>query len=92
MPSAYKDKQIALRRLLLDGRGELNNEARILVADMRAFCQADGRPVIKYSPQTGVIDPVATAVAAARREVYDRYRRMLNLDDYVDINLRDDNA
>lgn len=92
MASNYREKQIALRRLTLDGKGNLTREARMIVADMRAFCQADGRPVIKYSPTTGAIDPVATAVAAARREVYDRYRRMLNLDEYVDINLRDEDA
>lgn len=90
VPTRYKRKQIAIRRLLLDGKGNLNPDARVIVADLRAFCQADGRPVIKYSPVSGAVDPVATAAAVARREVYDRLRRMLNLDDYTDINLRDD--
>jgi hypothetical protein len=90
MAVPYKRKQIALRRILLDGKGRLNQDARVIVADLRAFCQADGRPVLKYSPISGSVDPVATAAAVARREVYDRFRRMLNLDDYTEINLRDD--
>jgi hypothetical protein len=37
-----------------------------------------------------MIDPVATAAAVSRREVYDHLRRLLNLDDYTDVNLRED--
>jgi hypothetical protein len=33
---------------------------------------------------------VATAAAVARREVYDYLRRLLNLDDYAEVNLREE--
>ena len=75
----YSRRQLAIRRLLLDGRGGLNADARILVADFRRFCHAD-RELLKYSPVSGMVDPVATAAAAARREVFDRYFRLLMLD------------
>ena len=85
----YSRKQLAIRRLLLDGKGRLNADAIILVADLRRFCHADGAPTLKYSPQTGTIDPIASIAAAARREVFDRYMRLLLVDKVEIENLRD---
>lgn len=73
--------------MCLDGEGKLTRDARLIAADLRKFCRADGRTSLCYSPVTGELDPVATAAAVARREVYDRLRRMINFDDYTDVNL-----
>lgn len=90
MASRFADLQVALRRMCFDGKGNLHRDARLIAADLRKFCRADGRGSIIYSPTTGQVDPVATAAMAARRDVYDRLRRLLNLDDYVESNLRDE--
>lgn len=86
----WSRRQLAIRRMLLDGRGELTADARVLVADMRTFCYADGKPAIKFSPQTGTVDPIATACAVARREVFDRYMRLLLVDRIVIENISGD--
>lgn len=85
----YRDHQVAIRRMCLNGKGGLTPDARLLAVALKRFCRAD-RSSLMYSPQTGTIDPVATAAAVARREVYDYLRRLLNLDDYVEVNLRED--
>lgn len=85
----YQRRQLAIRRLLLDGRGGLNADARILVADFRRFCHAD-RELLKYSPVSGMVDPIATAAAAARREVFDRYFRLLMIDAQAVYTAKDD--
>ena len=90
MPRATsKDHQVAIRRLCLDGRGNLNRDAKLIAVGLKRFCRAD-KTSLMYSPQTGMIDPVATAAAVARREVYDYLRRLLNLDEYTEVNLRED--
>lgn len=76
----YARKQLALRQMLLNGRGELTANAKVIVADLRKFCHADGRPMLKYNPATGMLDDKATIAAAARREVFDRLERMLLVD------------
>ena len=83
-------RQQALRKLLLDDKGRLTPNAAVVVSDMRRFCKADGSALIQYSPVSGTVDPVATAVAAARREVFDRYVRLLGLDVRVLTNMKDD--
>ena len=87
----YSRKQLAIRRILLDGRGELNRDAKVLVADFRRFCRADGQPLLIYSPQSGNLDATATVAAAARREVFDRYLAMLCVDQAVVMNVKDEN-
>ena len=90
MPKAtLRDKQVAIRRMCLNGQGSLHRDAKLLAVELKRFCRAD-RTSLMYSPQTGMIDPVATAAAVARREVYDHLRRLLNLDDYAETNLRED--
>lgn len=86
----YAIKQVALRRLCLNAKGELNPDARRILADLRKFCKADNTAGLQYSPVNGMIDPIATAAAAARREVFDRYARMLLLDQQTIVNLLDE--
>lgn len=87
---AFARKQVALRQLCLDGRGQLNPNARRILADLRRFCKADNTAGLQYSPASGMVDPIATAAAAARREVFDRYARMLLLDQQTIVNLIDE--
>ena len=62
----YSRKQLALRRLLTDGRGGLNADAKCLVADLRRFCKA-GRTT-QYSAVTGAVDVNATMLALGGRK------------------------
>lgn len=79
MALSYARRQLALRRLLLDGKGQLSRDACALVADFRNFCHGD-KPLLQYSSVSGAIDPTATVAAAARREVFDRYVKMLHVE------------
>lgn len=83
----YARKQVAARRLFLDGRGQLNPDARVLAADLKKFCKVDG-PQIAYDGE-GKVDPVATACMAARREVWNRLQAWLHLDVNTVVNLRE---
>lgn len=85
----YRMNQISIRRLALDGQGNLNRDAKAIAIALKRFCRG-GRSALMYSPQTGMIDPVATAAAAAKQEVWEYLRRLLNIDDYTDVNLRED--
>jgi hypothetical protein len=86
---AYARKQVALRQLCLSG-GQLNANARVILSDLRKFCKADNTAGLQYNPVSGLIDPIATAAAVARREVFDRYARMLLLDQQAIVNLLDE--
>lgn len=88
--SSRARRQLAIRRLCLDARGALNPDAKVLIADLRRFCRADGQPTLAYSPATGQLDPVATVAIAARREVYDRLMRYLTVDEVIVQNIREE--
>ena len=87
--ATYRDKQIAIRRVLLDARGQLHRDGKLLAIELKRVCAVNSSQLIR-SPVTGQLDPVATACVAAKREVWDHFRRLLNLDDYSDVNLRED--
>ena len=56
---------------------ELTPGARDILIDLQRFCHAT-RSTIKVSPTTGVIDPLAMAVAEGRREVFMRIAPVLH--------------
>lgn len=87
MSELYARKRVAIRKLLLKD-GMLTRDARLLLADMRKFCKADNQGGLQHG-QLG-IDVNATIAAVARREVFDRYVRMLNLDHYTTTNLSEE--
>lgn len=87
--ATFRDRQIAVRRLCLDAKGNLNRDAKLLAVHLKRICHG-GRSHLVYSPVNGSIDPIATAAAAAKREVWEEIRRLLNLDDYADVNLREE--
>jgi hypothetical protein len=80
-------RQIAARRLFLDGRGKLNRDAQTLAVYFRRLT-AGGQ--LTHFDNEGRIDPVATVAAAQRREVWDAIVRLLNLEPYETENLRDE--
>lgn len=90
MSDKFSRRQIALRRMLLNGRGELSPDGRMVAAHLKRLCHV-GKPQLIVSPQTGQIDPLATVAAAAKREIWEDFKRLLNLDPYTEVNLREEN-
>jgi hypothetical protein len=70
----------AWQQAFLNDDGTLNDNGKRALKDLSRFCYA-GRSCIKMSPKSGTIDPIATAVAEARREVWLRIMEALNPDD-----------
>jgi hypothetical protein len=68
------------RRLFLDGDGNVNPSAEIVLADLKRFCRVETSTVV-VSPVTKTIDPLAMAMAEGRREVWNRIQAHLNLSD-----------
>lgn len=86
MSTRFRNKQIAIRRLLLDGRGHLNRDARVLAVELKKLC---GGSLTQYD-RNGAVDPIATAAAAQRREVWDHFAKLLHLEPYEAANLREE--
>lgn len=86
MDTRYRRKQVAIRRLLLDGRGNLNRDGRVLAVELKRLT---GGTITKYG-RDGAVDPVATAAAASRREVWDHFVKLLHLEPYEAANLREE--
>lgn len=85
----YLRRKIALRRMLLDSDGHLTRDGRTLAAWVQRLCNAGrGQPLIFEGPNG--IDPVDTVARAARREVWDAFVEMMNLDVYETTNLQGD--
>jgi len=82
----FRNKQIAIRRLLLDGRGHLNRDARVLAVELKKLC---GGSLTQYD-RNGAVDPIATAAAAQRRDVWDHFVKLLHLEPYEAANLREE--
>ena len=64
------------RRLFLDGSGNVNPSAEIVLADLKRFCRVETSTVV-VSPVTKTIDPLAMAMAEGRREVWNRIQQYL---------------
>lgn len=86
MSTRYRNKQIAIRRLLLNQRGQLNPDARVLAVELKKLC---GGNLTQYD-RNGAVDPIATAAAAQRREVWDHFVRLLHLEPFEAANLREE--
>lgn len=70
----HRKRQI--RIFFLDDRDQVKDQARFFVKWLHNYCHAD-RAVYKQNPQTGVIDPYATHVAAGRQEVWQEFVKQL---------------
>lgn len=93
MASDYRKRQVAVRRLLLDQRGGLNRDARVLAVELRKLCAPS--PTVAFSSITqydkeGRVDPIGTAQAATRREIWDHFVKLLHLEPFEAANLREE--
>lgn len=81
-------RRLAWQRLMLAEHGRLTADAEIALKDLARFCRAH-RSTAVYSPVRGAIDPIASARADGRREVYLRIVENLHLDERFLTNLRE---
>lgn len=80
---------MAYRRKFLGDDGKtLDADSDVILKDLAKFCRAH-RSTSIYSTLRGTIDPIASAQAEGRREVYLRIVEHLHLDDRFLVNLRE---
>lgn len=70
----------AYRIMFRTEQGALKEAAKVVLADLRAFCRATSTPAV-VSPVQGTIDPIATGIAIGRLEVWHRISQHLHVDD-----------
>lgn len=78
----------AYASLFFGDNGELRPDAQIMLKDLARFCRAHKSTAV-YSHVRGAMDPVASARADGRREVWLRIVEHLHLDDRFLVNLRE---
>ena len=72
------NRKRSYRRIFIGDDGELHESGRIVMSDLKAFCRG-GQSTTMVSPVSRTVDPLASAQAEGRREVYDRIVQMLHL-------------
>jgi len=77
------------RRLFLDGDGNVNPSAEVVLADLKRFCRVE-TSTVTVSPVTKTIDPLAMAMAEGRREVWNRIQQYLHMADREITQLKED--
>lgn len=83
-----RKRKYAYRRMFLGDDG-LNADGELVLADLAKFCRANSSTAV-VSPVSRAVDPIATAMAEGRREVFLRIVAHLHLDERVKINLNED--
>jgi hypothetical protein len=83
-----RKRKYAYRRMFLAESGELSPDGEIVLADLKKFCRATASTVV-VSPVSRSVDPIATAMAEGRREVWLRIMAHLHLEDRAVINLEE---
>lgn len=83
------ERKRAYRRAMLCDDGTLNENGKRIMADLKEFCRGE-RSTTMVSPVSRTVDPIASAHAEGRREVYDRIKQMLYLPDRVLVELGQD--
>lgn len=81
-------RKYAYRRLFL-GENGLNADGQIVLADLAKFCRANASTAV-VSPISRSVDPIASAMAEGRREVFLRLIAHLHLEDKTIINLNEE--
>jgi len=82
-----RKRRYAYRRLFLGDNG-LNGDGQTVLADLAKFCRANASTAV-VSPISRSVDPIATAMAEGRREVWLRIMAHLHLEDRAVINLEE---
>lgn len=75
-------KTAAYRRAFLADDGTPNKDGEEILRDLRDFCRAN-KSTTMVSPVSKMVDPLASAQAEGRREVWLRITQMLYLDDRI---------
>ncbi len=83
-----RKRKYAYRRMFLAESGELSPDGETVLADLKKFCRATASTVV-VSPVSRSVDPIATAMAEGRREVWLRIMAHLHLEDRAVINLEE---
>lgn len=83
-----RDRRLAYRRCLLQDTGLPTADGDVVLKDLARFCRAHHSTSI-MSRTAGVIDPIASAQAEGRREVWLRILEHLHLEDRFIVNLRE---
>lgn len=78
----------AFKGLFLDKVGHPTPNAEIVLARLRRYCHANSSSIV-VSPITRTVDPLATAVAEGRRQVWNLIQGYLNLDESTLAKLRE---
>lgn len=81
-------RRMAYQRLFFADAQRLSPDAEIILKDLARFCRAH-RSTAVFSQLRGTLDPLASARADGRREVYLRIVENLYLDDRFLTNLRE---
>ena len=84
------NRRLSYRAIFLDDVGQMKREAKAALADLKRFCHADNTSIF-YSQKSGVVDPLAMAIAEGRREVWLRLQHYLTLDENTLLKLKEDN-
>ena len=80
-----RKRRYAYRRMFL-GEAGLSPDGQIILADLAKFCRANASTAV-VNPITRSVDPIATALAEGRREVWLRIMAHLHIDEKVVFNL-----
>lgn len=81
-------RRYAYRRLFL-GEDGLSADGQIVLADLAKFCRATQSTAV-VSPISRSVDPIASAMAEGRREVWLRITAHLHIDERVIFNLNEE--
>ena len=80
-----KRRKYSYRRVFM-GEDGLSQDGQAVLADLAKFCKATQSTAV-VSPISRQVDPVASALAKGRREVWLRIMAHLHIDDRVVFNL-----
>lgn len=81
-------RRYAYRRLFL-GEDGLSADGQIVLSDLAKFCRATSSTAV-VSPISRSVDPIASAMAEGRREVWLRIMAHLHVDEKVIFNLNEE--
>lgn len=84
-----RKRKYAYRRMFLGENGQLNADGQAVLADLAKFCKANQSTAV-VSPISRTVDPIASALAEGRREVWLRIMAHLHIEDRVIFNLNED--
>jgi hypothetical protein len=84
-----RKRKYAYRRMFLGENGQLSADGQAVLADLAKFCKANQSTAV-VSPISRTVDPIASALAEGRREVWLRIMAHLHIEDRVIFNLNED--